>query len=57
MTGALCSIIWPVTMKWYKLAYAPIEDSDQPAHERRLIRGFDWRSMGSQGSDVSAGGK
>ena len=41
----------------YKLACALIEDSDQPAHTRRLIRVFDGRSMGSKGSNVSSGGK
>ena len=38
----------------YKLAYALIEDSDQPAHQRRLIRVFDGRSMGSRGFNVSS---
>ena len=36
------------SVKMYKLAGAPIEDSDQPAHTRSLIRVFDGRSMGSQ---------
>ena len=33
-----------------------IEDSDQPAHPRSLIRVYDWRSMGSIESCVSSGG-
>ena len=41
----------------FKLAVAPIIDSDQPAHPHSLIRVFDGRSMGSQGIDVSSGGK
>ena len=45
----------PVTIQTYKLAYAPIEDSDQPAHSRSLVRVFDGRSVGSQGSNVSSG--
>ena len=36
------------------LAYAPIEDSDQPAYPCSLIRVFDVCSMGSQGSNVSS---
>ena len=41
----------------YKLAYAPIEDSDQLAHARSLIRVFNGRSMADQGSNVTSGGK
>ena len=41
----------------YKLASAPIEDSDQPAQARSLIRVFDGGSMCSQGSNVSTGRK
>ena len=40
----------PVSSNGYKLAFAPIEDSVQPAHPRSLIRVFNGRSMGSQGS-------
>ena len=46
----------PVSSIWYNFPCAPIEDSDQSAHPRSLIRVFDGRSMGSQGSDVSSGG-
>ena len=35
-----------VSNKRYKLACAPIEDSDQPAHPHSLIRVFADRSMG-----------
>ena len=38
--------------KWNKLAFAPIEDSDQPAHPHSLIRVFDGRSMDSQGCNL-----
>ena len=47
----------PVSSKIYKLACAPIEDSDQTAHLRSLIRVFNERSLGSQASNVSLGGK
>ena len=57
MTQENCLLIEPVSSKRYKLACAPIEDSDQPAQMRRLIRVFDGRSMGSQGFSVSSGGK
>ena len=40
----------------YKLACMRIEDSDQAAHTRSLIRVFDRRSMGSPDSIVSSGG-
>ena len=43
--------------KNYKLACAHIKDSDQPAQWRRLIRVFNGRSIGSQGSNISSGGK
>ena len=46
-----------VSSKSKKLAYASIEDSDQPAHQRRLIRVFDGRFKGNQRSNVSSGGK
>ena len=46
-----------VSSKSYKLAYAPIEDSDQPARPRSLIRVFDGRIMGSQGSNVFSDGR
>ena len=49
--------IEPVFNIRHKLACTSIEDSDQPAHPRSLIRVFDERSMGSQGSNVSSGGK
>ena len=34
----------------YNIACAPSEDSDQPAHPRRLIRVFTGESAGSKGS-------
>ena len=43
--------------KWYKLTRAPIEDSNQPAHPRSLIRVFNGRSLGSQRFNVSSGEK
>ena len=46
----------PVYSKIYKFACTPIEDSDQPAHQRSLIRVFDGRSIDSQES-VSSGVK
>ena len=49
--------IEPVSSMRYTFAGAYIEDSDQPAHPRSLIRVFDRRSMSSQGSNVSSGGK
>ena len=33
---------------------APIQDSDQPAHQRSLIQVFDACSMGTQGFNVSS---
>ena len=47
----------PVFRERHKFACAPIEDSDQPAPLRRLIRVYDERSKGSYGSNVSPGGK
>ena len=47
-------IAQPVSSKRYKLAYAPIEDSDQPAQVRRLISVFDERPVGIQRSNVSS---
>ena len=44
------TVNYPVSSKRYKLAWAPIGDSDQSAHMRSLIRVFDARSIGSQGS-------
>ena len=45
--------IEPMPCNRYKLACAHIEDSDQPALPRSLIRVFDVRSMGRQRSNVS----
>ena len=50
-------ILEPGSSERYKLACAPIEDSDQAARPHRLIRVLNGCSMGSQGSNVSAGGK
>ena len=47
----------PVSNKRYKLACAPIEDSDQTAHPPSLIRVCDGPSMDSQGFNASSGGK
>ena len=47
----------PMSSKRYKLACAHIEDSDQTARPRSLIRAIDGRSMGCQGSNVSTGRK
>ena len=47
----------PVSSIRYKFACAPIKDSDQSAHQRNLIRVFEGRPMGSQGSNDSSGGK
>ena len=46
-----------VSNKRYKLACAPIEDSDQPVHPQSPIRIFDGHSMGRQGSNISSGRK
>ena len=45
-----------VSSKRYKMVCASIKNSDQPAHPRSLIRVFDGRSTGSQGSNFSSGG-
>ena len=49
------SLIDPVSSKMFKLVYAPIEDSGQPAHPRSLTRVVDRRSMSRQRSEVSSG--
>ena len=41
----------------YKLTFVRIEESDQAAHMRSLIRLFDRRSMGSPEFIASSGGK
>ena len=46
-----------MSSKILKLVWAPIVDSDQPAHPRSLIRVFDGRSIGRQVSNISSGGK
>ena len=46
----------PVSSKGYKLASAPIEDSDQSALPRSLIRVFDRCSFCSRELNVSSGG-
>ena len=55
----------PVLSKLYKMAWAPIKDSDQTVHLHSLIRVFDLHSLirvfdgrllGSQGFNVSSGG-
>ena len=43
-----------VSSKRYKLTCTPIKDSDQPAHPQSLIRVFNVRSMGNEGSNVSS---
>ena len=55
--NAKITILAGVSKSYYKLVWAPIKDSDQPAHPHILIRVFDGCSMGSQGSSVSLGGK
>ena len=45
-----------MSSKRYKLAYALIEDLDQPAHLLRLIRVFNELIIGSQGSNVKSSG-
>ena len=45
-----------MSSKRYKLAYMPIEDSDQHAHLHILIRVYNGHSIGSQGSNVSSSG-
>ena len=46
----------PASNQRYKSAYAPIEDSDQPAHPHSLIKISNERFVGSQWSKVSSGG-
>ena len=41
----------------YKIACAPSEDSDQPAHTRSLIRVFAGHLVSSQGFKASSGGQ
>ena len=41
----------------YNVVCAPVEESDQPALSRSLIRVFDGSSMDSQGSNISSGEK
>ena len=41
-----------VFSKMYKLACAPIKDSDQPVYVHSLIRVFDGHSFGSQGPTI-----
>ena len=48
--SSLSSPIELVSSKRHTLACAPIEDSDQSAHMRSLIRVFYGRSTGNQGS-------
>ena len=50
-------IIEPPHDKTNKVAYAPIEDSDQPGHPPGLIRVFAVRSMGSLGPNISSCGQ
>ena len=38
----------------FTLVYAPIKDSDHPAHPRSLIRVFNGRLSDSQGSNFSS---
>ena len=54
LLGQLQVFFEPVSSKRDKLASAPIKDSDQPVHPHSLIRVFNGRSMGSQGSSVSS---
>ena len=56
-THVFQAIIQPESSKRYRLECAPIQDSDQIASPRNLIRLFDGRSMDSQWSNVSSGGK
>ena len=42
---------------FYKITYAPSEDSDQPAHPHSLIRVFEGHSVDNQGSKVFSGGR
>ena len=56
-TAPLVKYVRAVVQQKVKYGCARIEDSDQPVHPRSLIRVFDERSMGSQGFNVSSGGK
>ena len=47
----------PVSSKRFELECAPIEDSDQTAHQRSLIRDCDGPSMDGQRFNASSGGK
>ena len=47
----------PISSERFKLECAAIEDSDQTAHPRSLIRVCDGPSMDSQGFNASSGGK
>ena len=46
----------PVSSKRFELECAPIEESDQTAHQRSLIKDCDGPSMDSQGFSASLGG-
>ena len=46
-----------MSSKKFKLACAPNKDSDQTVQMHRLIKVFVGCSMGSQGSNISSGGK
>ena len=50
-----CGISWSYSLAFLVCAF--IEDADQPAHPRMLIRVFNERSMQSQGSNSSSGNK
>ena len=49
-----CRTVEPQHQKTYLQTYAPSEDSDQPAHSRRLIRIFTGRIFDSQECKVSS---
>ena len=57
ITTLMILLYVPVSRKRYKLACVPIEDSDQPAHLRRLIRVLDGHSMESQWLNVISDGQ
>ena len=42
---------------YYRIACAPSEDSDQPAHLRRLIRVFAGHPVGNQGFKAHSSGQ
>ena len=46
----------PVSSKSYKLAFAPIKESDQTAYTSNLIKVFNLRFLGGQGFNVSSSG-